>query len=57
MPRPRKPVNPFRYFTSSPEMICLVVMMYVRSLLSPQNIEDLPFERGIGICHETVRMW
>lgn len=30
MPRPRKPATPFRYFNSSPEVIRLVVMMYVR---------------------------
>ncbi|HET9630346.1 MAG TPA: IS6 family transposase [Novosphingobium sp.] len=57
MPRPRKPANPFRYFHSSPEVIRLVVMMYVRFLLSLRNVEDLLFERGIDICHETVRLW
>ncbi len=49
--------NPFRYFNSSPEVIRLVVMMYVRFPLSLRNVEDLLFERGIDICHETVRMW
>ena len=57
MPRPRKPVSPFRYFNSSPEVIRLVVMMYVRFSLSLRNVEDLLFERRIDICHETVRMW
>ena len=57
MPRPRKPANPFRYFHSSPEVIRLVVMMYVRFPLSLRNVEDLLFERGIDICHETVRHW
>ena len=57
MPRPRKPASPFRYFNSSPEVIRLVVMMYVRFPLSLRNVEDLLFERGIVICHETVRMW
>ena len=57
MPRPRKPQSPFRYFNSSPEVIRLVVMMYVRFPLSLRNVEDLLFERGIDICHETVRMW
>ena len=56
MPRPRKPQSPFRYFNSSPEVIRLVVMMYVRFPLSLRNVEDLLFERGIDICHETVRM-
>jgi len=32
-------------------------MMYVRYPLSPRNVEDLLFERGIDICHETVRLW
>ena len=57
MPRPRKPASPFRYFNSSPEIIRLVVMMYVRFPLSLRNVEDLLFERGIDICHETVRLW
>ncbi len=57
MPRPRKPASPFRYFNSSPEVIRLVVMMYVRFPLSLRNVEDLLFERGIDICHETVRLW
>ena len=49
--------NPFRYFNSSPEVIRLVVMMYIRFPLSLRNVEDLLFERGIDICHETVRFW
>jgi putative transposase len=57
MPRPRKPANPFRYFNSSPEVIRLVVLMYVRFPLSLRNVEDLLAERGIDICHETVRFW
>src|SRR3990172_8202663 len=49
--------NPFRYFHSSPEVIWLVVMMYIRFPLSLRNVEDLLFERGIDLCHETVRLW
>ncbi len=49
--------SPFRYFDSSPEVIRLVVMMYVRFPLSLRNVEDLLAERGIDICHETVRLW
>ena len=49
--------NPFRYFNSSPEVIRLVVMMYVRYPLSLRNVEDLLAERGIEISHETVRFW
>jgi len=55
MPRPKKPASPFRYFNSSPEIIRLAVLMYVRFPLSLRNVEDLLFERGIDICHETVR--
>jgi putative transposase len=57
MPRSPKPASPFRYFNSSPEVIRLVVLMYVRFPLSLRNVEDLLFERGIDICHETVRLW
>jgi transposase-like protein len=39
--------NLFRYFNSSPEVIRLVVMMYVRYPLSLRNVEDLLAERGI----------
>ena len=49
--------NPFRYFNSSPEIIRLTVMMYVRFPLSLRQVEDLLSERGIDICHETVRYW
>ena len=57
MPRKRRPASPFRYFNSSPEVIRLVVMMYVKYPLRLRNVEDLLFGRGIDICHETVRMW
>jgi putative transposase len=49
--------SPFKYFNSSPEVIRLAVMLYVRYPLSLRNVEDLLSERGIDICHETVRMW
>ncbi len=57
MTRQKKTHDPFRWFDSSPEVIRLVVMMYVRYPLSLRNVEDLLFERGIDICHETVRLW
>lgn len=56
MTRPRKPANPFRYFHSLPEVIQLAVMLSVRFPLSLRNVEDLLFERGIDVCHETVRL-
>ena len=34
-----------------------MVLMYVRFPLSLRNVEDLLFERGIDLCHETVRFW
>ena len=49
--------SPFRYFRTSPEVIRLAVMMYVRFPLSLRNVEDLPHERGIDVFHETVRLW
>ncbi len=49
--------NPFRYFKTSTEVIRLAVMMYVRFPLSLRQVEDLLHERGIDICHETVRSW
>jgi putative transposase len=49
--------NPFRYFKTSPEIIRLAVMMYVRFPLSLRQVEDLLHERGIDVCHETVRAW
>ena len=42
--------NPFRYYNSSPEVIRLAVMMYLRYPLSLRQVEDLLFERSIDIC-------
>ena len=53
MPRP----SPFRYFKTSPEVIRLAVMLYIRFPLSLRNVEDLLRERGIDISHETVWFW
>ncbi|WP_298911300.1 IS6 family transposase [uncultured Aliiroseovarius sp.] len=49
--------SPFRYFKTSPEIIRLAVMPYVRFPLSLRNVEDLLHERGIDVSHETVRYW
>ena len=32
-------------------------MLYMRYLLSLQQVKDLLFECGIDVCHETVRYW
>ena len=49
--------SPFRYFKTSPEIIRLAVMPYVRCPLLLRNVEDLLHERGIDVSHETVRFW
>ena len=49
--------NPFKYFKTSPEIIRLAVMLYIRFPLSLRNVEDLLHERGIDITHKTVRFW
>ncbi|MEQ8694511.1 MAG: IS6 family transposase [Gammaproteobacteria bacterium] len=49
--------NPFKYFKTSPEIIRLAVMMYVRFPLSLRQVEDLLHERGINVSYETVRFW
>ena len=49
--------DPFKYFKTSPEIIRLAVMLYVRFSLSLRNVEDLLHERGVEISHESVRFW
>ncbi len=51
------PNNPFKYFKTSPEIIRLAVIYYVRYPLSFRQVEDILHERGVDICHETVRYW
>ncbi|WP_156818774.1 transposase [Sphingomonas sp. Mn802worker] len=46
-----------RYVNSSSAEIRLAVLMYMRCPPSLSNIQDLLFECGIDICHETVRPW
>ena len=41
--------SPFRYFKTSPEVIRLAVMLYVRFPLSLRNVEDLLHERGVDV--------
>ena len=57
MARKKKPRDPFRWFDSSPEVVRQVVMWYIRYPLSLRQVEDMAFERGINICHETVKLW
>jgi putative transposase len=46
-----------RFFKTSPEIIRLAVMMYVRFPLWLRQAEDLLHERNIDICYEKVRAW
>jgi transposase-like protein len=47
----------FRYFKTSPEIIQLAVMLYVRFPLSLRNVEALLHERGVDVGYEFVRYW
>src|SRR6056297_2758154 len=49
--------SPFKWFKTSPEIIRLAVMLYIRFPLSLRNVEDLLHERGVEISHETARFW
>jgi len=51
------PSSRFRYFKTSPEVIRLAVMLYIRYPLSLRNVEDLLAQRGIDVSYETVRYW
>ena len=42
---------------ASPEIIRLAVMLYTRFPLSLRNVQDLFYDRGIEISHETERYW
>ena len=53
MPKP----SPFRYFKTSPGIIRVAVMLYIRFPLSLRNVEDLLHERGVDVSHETARFW
>ena len=47
----------YKYFKTSPEIIQLAVMYYVCYPLSYRQVEDILSERGIDICHESIRFW
>jgi putative transposase len=50
-------INHFKYYKTSPEIIKLAIIYYVRYPLSLRQVEDILHERGIDICHETIRYW
>ena len=45
----------FRYFKTSPEIIQLAAMLYVRFPLSLRKVEDLLHERGVELSYKCVR--
>ena len=49
--------NPFRYFNSSPEVIRLTVIMYVRYPLSLRQVEDLLSERAVDHEGEVLEVF
>jgi putative transposase len=57
MARPRRPKTPFYRFNSSPKIIRLAGMLYVKYPLSLRNVEDLLAAQGIDVSYETVRFW
>jgi putative transposase len=50
-------MSPFGYFSSSPEIIRLAVMIYVRYPLSLRNVEEGLAEPVIDVSYEAVRSW
>jgi putative transposase len=46
--------SPFRCFKTSPEVIRLAVMPYIRFQLSLRNVADFLHERGVEIQEETL---
>jgi transposase-like protein len=46
--------NPLRYFKTSPEIIRLAVMLYIRFPLSLRNVEDMLHAHGVEISHDRV---
>lgn len=49
--------SPFKYFKTSPDVIRLAVILYVRFPLSLGNVDDLLHERGNEVSNETIRYW
>jgi putative transposase len=59
MPRKSRalPPSPFHRFNSSPEVIPPGGADVRSFSLVTAECRRLPFERGIDVCHETVRFW
>ena len=46
--------SPFKYCKTTPEIIRLAVICYLRFSPSLRNVEDLLHERGIDVSHEAI---
>jgi len=57
LPWPFRMRNPYRYFKTSPAIVQRAVMMYVRHLFSPRQVDDLRRERGTDVSYEADRFW
>lgn len=53
----RKKSRGFKGHRFPPKIIEHAVWLYFRFSLSLRDVEDLLAERGITVCHETVRFW
>ncbi len=49
--------GPFKHFETSPHIIGLAMMLYVRFPLSLRHVEDLLRERSVDVSHVAVRFW
>lgn len=41
----------------SPEFVSRAVCLYYRFTLSLRDVQELMFERGVVVSHETIRQW
>ena len=51
----RTKTTPFHYFKTSPEIIRLPAIMYVRVSLWRRNVDVVLHECGMDVRHETLR--
>jgi putative transposase len=47
----------FRHFKTSPKIIQLALMLYVRFPLLLRNVEEMRHERGVDVSYESIWYW
>ena len=47
----------FKYYKHNPAIIQLALLLYIRYPLSLRQVEDMLYERGGDISHESIRLW